>query len=580
MDTKTILARKQAAYDYLKTKWENWDDYERLFHNSLSSAITDTTRSHVFDPKLSTLIIERAYRVMSQNPTGKIKAISKNDEGAQRLMNLILDKYIIPNANAQFDWLTKLRMVDIYSNLYGNFFALVDWDIKPNGYVGPDMWLINIRDVFPQVGATSLEDSEYVIIRSWQPLSFFEARAKDKSYKNISKIITILKDKSNPSKDKREESQRTNKYDDSSGVAGKGYYEVLTMYERDKWTDYCVGADMIFREVNNPHDNGELPVVCKYSMPLLDDFMGMGDAERGQTMQHTINSIWNLYLDAVKMSIFPPTLINKDNIASMSSLKWSAGAKWLVRGQIGNSVSPVNLNPQGISTFNNTYNVAGAALLNMMGTTDTAVTAEVDSAFGKTPQALKMQAARENTRDNADRFYMESFITQAIRKMVNLVGQKNNGSVVVRMFKDEIEDLARSYPEVGEMYDEKSGKLTIKKGQIGDIRYDYEIVSGSTYAVDQEVQQKNLSMLMTMFTSQPQVMQMLAQDGYVVKLGELFSRLMANSGIRDWNKIIEQENPEQTLERTMNDAENQFIQAVQQMTVNGVPPQGGENVSY
>jgi len=581
-----ILERKQASFDYLKNKRTNWDNYERLFHNSLSP--TSDSRSHVFDPKLSTLLLERAYRVMAQNPTGKIKAISKNDEGASRLMNLILEKYIMRNANAQFDLLTKFRMTDIYSNLYGSFFALVDWTINQNGYVGPDMWMLNVRDVFPQVGAISIEDSDFVIVRSWQPLSFFESKRKNKEFTNISKIITKLEKKSNPLKDSADKSQRSDKeYPQAESTAGMGYYEVLTMYEKDKWTDYCVDADMDFREIDNPHDNGELPVVGKYSIPLLDDFMGMGDAERGGTMQHVVNALWNMYLDGVKTSFRPPLLINKDNIASMSSIKWGAGAKWLIRNQINNAIQPINLNPQGISTFNNTYQIANASLLNMFGTTDTAVTKQTEAGYGKTPEALKMQGARENTRDNADRYYMESFVKKVIKKMVNLMAKKNNGSVVVRMFKEEIEDLAKDYPEVDEMYDEKTGKLTISNGKIGNIKYDYEIVSGSTYLVDQEKQQQNVNGLIGMVMVNQTMMQQALQTGFVnignikISVGELFKRSIANSGLQDWNKIVEEEKPEDTAERVLGEAQQQFVQAVeqmsnpqQQMPPQGVPPQG------
>jgi hypothetical protein len=121
--------------------------------------------------------------------TGKVRAISKNDEGASQLMNLTLDKYVIPNANAQFDQLTKYRMVDRYSNIYGNYFVMVDWDVRGNGYEGPDMWLIPIRDVFPQVGAISLDDSDYIIVRSWRPMSFFEGLKKQDGYKNVPQIL-------------------------------------------------------------------------------------------------------------------------------------------------------------------------------------------------------------------------------------------------------------------------------------------------------------------------------------------------------------------------------------------------------
>ena len=250
---------------------------------------------------------------MAQVQTGKVVGASKNDEGDAKLKNLVLEKYVIPNANAQFDFLTKMRMVDMYSNLYGNFFTLRDWDVRKDGYVGPDVWLLNIRDVFPQVGAVSLEDSDYIITRSWRPLSYFEGLRKDKEYKNIAKIIAKLKDTAG-SKDTRDaeniSKRQSDQFSDEASARKAGYYEVLTQFERDRWVDFCVDADLKFRDIKNPHGDGTLPVDCKYSIPLLDDFMGMGDFERGASLQKTINSIWNLYLDGPKISIVPPTLVN------------------------------------------------------------------------------------------------------------------------------------------------------------------------------------------------------------------------------------------------------------------------------
>lgn len=571
-----ILTRKEAAYNYLREKRVLWDDLEKLFHNQLAGSITEQTKSQVFDPKLTTLTLERGYRVMAQLPTGKVRGMSKNDTSASHLMNLVLDKYVLPHANAQFDFLTKLRMIDIYSNVYGNFFAMVDWDIKANDYIGPDLWMLNIRDVFPQVGAVSLEDSDYVIVRTWQPLSWFESRAKKKEYKNMSKVIAKLKDKTG-SKDSRSSNdiskRESSQYPESIAANKAGYFEVLTQYERDKWTDFSVDADLVFREQDNPHENGELPVVCKYSIPLIDDFMGMGDFERGRSMQNVTNSVWNLYLDAVKMSIFPPALINKDNIAAMSSIKWGAAEKWLVRGQVDNAAKVLDLNPKGIATFNNTYNIASSALLNMFGTTDTTVTAETEAGYGKTPQALQMQQTRENTRDNADRFYMEQFLKKVMVKMVNLISKKQSKAITIRLFEDEIADLKRVYPEADEDYNEKTGKLSINTGKTGSILYDYEMVSGSTYAVDQKSQQENLGQLLQLFIQSPELVQVLSQEGYTLKIGELFKRIVASSGIQDWDKILEEKTDEEMADDTLAADKERLIQAVQQFEMNQVPPQ-------
>ena len=581
--TDTILKRKQASFDYLSTKRVQWDTWEQLFHNELKSAITDKTKSQVFDPKLSTLLIERSYRVMAQLHTGKVKAISKNDPGASALMNLTLDKYILPNANSQFDFLTKLRMVDLYSNIYGKFYGMVDWTINgKNGYVGPDMWLLNMRDVFPQVGSVSTLDSDEIIIRTWKSQSFFEGLLKGKrskdGYQNIPKILEKMKDTSGDkaSRDANSEGQRESKeYPSSQPGPNDGYYEVLSQYEGDKWTDMVAGGiDEIFREIDNPHDNGELPVVEKHSIPLLDDMNGMGDMERGESMQKVVNSVWNMYLDGVKMSIFPPLMVNKDNIASMSSLKWGPSRKWLVRNQINNAIAPVPLSPQGIQTFNNTYQAATGSLLNLVGTTDTAVTKDAEAGFGRTPQALKMQQARENTRDNADRFYMDQFTSNVIKKMVNLMSKKADGSTQIRMFQEEIEQLAEEYPEVKEMYDEKSGKLNINKNKMGSVLYDYEIVEGSSFAVDEDMQMKNLTSMIEMLTKNPQLIQEAQQRGIDINMGEMIKRVISKSGIQDWDKIVTEMKPEEQADQILQNDMAQFAQAIEQMQgIGQVPPQ-------
>lgn len=578
----TIKDHVQAAQDYLNLKRTQWDEYENLFYNRLDTGITSETKSQVFDPKLATLSIERANRVMAQMPMGKVRNISSNDEGKAKLMNLILDKYIIPNANSQFDLLTKFRMVDLYSNIYGSFYVFVDMVVNPNGYTGSDMWLLNIRDVFPQVGSISLEDSDRVVVRTWQPISYFENLNKKDGFINVDKIINKLKENKGGSKPGRDQDSMTQREinDLQAAVPGKngGYFEVFSMYERDHWVDYVSDADEIFRDQGNPHKNNELPVIQKHSNPLMDDPIGMGDFERGKPMQKVINSLWNMYLDAVKISIFPPVLLNKDNIASPSSIKWNPAAKWLGRNNIGNFAMPMNLTPQGVSTFNNTYQVSTASLLNIFGTSDTAISTEVDPGFGKTPQALKMQQQRENTRDNADRFYMEQFVKKVMNRFTNLIAKKQSSQITIRLFGDEIEELAQSYPEIAEMYNQDTGKLSIK-GNWGSTVFDYEMVSGSTYQIDEKATQDNLLSILDLFVKNPNLIQYLEQmEGKKVNIGELITRIISNSNIRDWDKIITDMNQpqgqgmEQDIEPMLQQQQQQFADFIGQMQGGGMNP--------
>ena len=298
-------------------------------------------------------------------------------------------------------------------------------------------------------------------------------------------------------------------------------------------------------------------------------------------MQNLIDSIWNLYLNAVKISIFPPTLINKDNVADANSIKFSAAAKWLMRNSPGSpgtsGAQTLNLSPQGTNTFNNVYQVATASLLNMFGTTQTSTSQQTDPGFGKTPQALQMQNARENAKDNVDRFYMEQFVTKVNKKYINLIRKKSSGKIQFRMFEDEIKQISQDHPDLAEIYDEKTGKLTIDKKKMGNLIYDYEIVSGSTYAVDQKQQQQNLIGLFTALTN-PAVYQLiqgeLQKEKKILNVGEMITRIFSNSGIQDWDKIIVDRTNDPTLQ--LDAQAQQFQQILQQMGgVNGVPAQPG-----
>lgn len=572
--------RHYQSDENLRSKRDKWTEAENIFFGVLQDSISNRTRSRVFDHKISTMILESEARVMATTGVGKVKAMSKNDQGAAALMNLMLDKYIIPNANAQFPLLVKHRMMHRNSKIYGNSFALIDWDVKRNGYVGPDLWLLDIRNVFPQVGAVSLDDSDFIIIRTYRPISFFEGLRGQKGYKNVDKIITQLKKKAG-NKESRDDDQKSerekNEYPDQ--ISSKdGYHEVDMMFERDRWVYAVPEVEYeILKDTENPNKDGELPVVNKYGIPLSDDFMALGDTERGKSMQYAINSSWNLALDSAKMSLFPPVLINQDAVIK-STIKRQAGANWLVRGNVGNVAQALQLSPQGVQTHQAIYNLANAAISNEFGTTDTSISSTTDSTFGKTPEALKQQQSRMNARDAWDKFYVDLYMTQVNKKFVNMMSNKQSSAIEIRMFAPEIRKLANQYPDIQEMYDEKAGKLRIKKGKTGSVLYDYEFVSGSSFAADEQKQLENLQATFAWLSNPqvgPYVEQRLEKEGTTVNFTKILTSIMSKN-TENWDEMIitqEKDTPgaEQDQE-IINQANEQFMQMVQ-----GI--QGGQDMT-
>lgn len=293
-----------------------------------------------------------------------------------------------------------------------------------------------------------------------------------------------------------------------------------------------------------------------------------------------INGTWNLYMDALKMSIFPPMIINKDNVASFSSLKPIPGAMWLGRNNVTNVASPVNLSPKGVETFNNTHQVAAGAIQSLFGQSDTSIAATTNPQLGKTPQALQMQAARENTRDNADKFYMEEFIRRTVKKMINLMTKKQSAAVSFRMFPEEIDLIAKDYPQIKDMYNEKSGQLTVKKGKDSSL-YDYEIVTGSTFATDAQTQQQNLEALMQLYFKSfvPPFGNLLdnklKEDNYKLDFGQLFKGIVANSGIDSWEKILVDMSMQEQADNMLTQHAQHFqgvLKDAQSQSLSNVPP--------
>ena len=121
--------------------------------------------------------------------------------------------------------------------------------------------------------------------------------------------------------------------------------------------------------------------------------------------------------------------------------------------------------------------------------------------------------------------------------------------------------------------------LTIDKEKTGSVVYDYEIVSGSTYAVDQQSQQQNMVMLLQLLLKSPELIQMISQEGYTIKMGELFKRVIPNSGVQDWDKILEEKTEQEKAEAVLQDDSERLAMAIEQMQMQQGPVGANMNMN-
>ena len=547
----------EAAKNALREQRETWDEKERLLLGRRTDKLSDSRKSQVTDASIGTLQWDRAARVVAQIPTGTSQAASKKDVGKNALMNIALTRHIIPNANSQYDHLTKLRVAKAYAGAWGAVPMMYDYRIDDE-YVGPDSWIINIRDFFPEPNKLTINDCNWVMISTTSTVGYLEDKLKKEGWDkaNIRKIIDEAKEGKKPSK--KDDPNRTGK--DSSllktDTASKGKHaeiELITKFERGKkgrWVTFAPDYEnLVIRDIKNPHKNGKIPVVLLQNFPRIDSIIGLSDIERGSTLQKAKDSLINLYLDGVKMSIFKPLKINPTGV-KMSSIRNSAGSKWLMDDT--SKVQEHNVSPQGINSFVGTYQFLDSALLNLNGTTNTTVASDQGSVTqGKTPAAIKSQQARENARDNWDRFMMEKFIEELYEGFINLMCEKQEKPVPIDLFETEIDQLiAAGMDDVAEVYESgKAGKLILKKSDIKS-KYRYLIDAGSTMAKDDSEELEALMQSFNLFSQVPA--EILASGGRQWDVSEHLKKILIKSGIQDWEKILPEvgtdEDPQQQID--------------------------------
>jgi len=442
--------------------------------------------------------------------------------------------------------------MDLYSLVYGTMFALCSWVVR-EGYIGPEMIPWPIRMCWPQPSVTSLDECNWFQLGAMKSLDWIKGRPKDdgsgNGWRNIDKLISSLKDDKDIAGDVKPDELRSYIEEEyfqymEGSVLSSPKVEIRTEYRKDRWLTYAPKYNILLRAMKNPYADekndwyGDLPVIAKDAFPLMDSIIGLGEFERGQTLQYALNSLWNLYLDGVKYSIFPPIHVQSTGNVTRSSIKWGAGEKWLMKTP-GKDVVQMQLSPQGLNTFQSTYQFLLSAILNQAGTTDISTPSNVDPTMGRTPQAVRFQVARESARDEWDRVMMEEMIVQREKRWINMIVKKLEKPVVIRLFGPEAEQIAQEYPDMLEFFDEKDkyGAIKATKEQI-QATYDFIPESGSTMKPDLEGEQATLDNLLQIIIKQPAILQIMREKGKDIDFAELMKRQLIARGVKDYDKII------------------------------------------
>lgn len=495
-------------------------------------SVSRQTKNGLTDSSTATIYLERAARVVSQLPTGNLTAAGKKDDGKAALMNIILQKWIYPNANSQSPFLQKLRQWQFYSSVYNYMLMHYDWTVRDDGYIGPDCWLWSPRNFVPAVGYASIDDMPYANAIAYCDAQDVEAWLKEDDSAGWNKtelqdLLTRLKKSGseqktdNSSPDSKRDSYITRQRQ-SSQPSGK--FMAVTRYETGEgghWVTFAPelqkGIDGVLRDIPNPHKNGKIPFIKKSCIPTFDNFYDIGDFQRAKPIQFAMDGLTNFYFMGIKRQILPPLVVNPNGVVKHTV---SQEANSIILENVKDSVRELQTGSQGLNTYQGTMTQFKGSLLNQAGTTDTTANQSnsLDPGFGKTPQAIQSLQQRQGARDNQDLFYLETSIETLINRMIGLIPVMATETIPIDIFSDDVKDIEEAgYKDVMEMLQAsssgQSAKLNIKPSALKGAEYRFILDDSSTIKQSKTDQLQALQQFGQIMSSNQNILTQLQDQG-------------------------------------------------------------------
>lgn len=588
---------------------QTFDPYEAMLMGNVYDTVSNSIDgSRITDSYSTTLAKERADRVMAKLPDGQTINMSSADVGKAAFMDILRQKWMYPNANAQHSLKEKLNMWDFYSSVYGYFPMFYDWNINVSGYNGPDCWLWNPRNLVPQQGRTSISDMEYVTALTWVNKSFLqdtlddakglkEGQAEAAAERNgthdadaemgenpaneggwnieaLELLVSLAERTTNPdpSKDSKVVRERL-------PMSQKRGVLLATRYEagfEGEWVTFAPDHGCIeVRRLKNPHKNGRIPFVIKYCQPLFDSFYGLGDFQRAKPIQFARDGLTNFYFKGIKMNLIPPVIANANGVVK-HTLDYREGAVMLET--IPNSIRRLETSTAGLATYQAAMDSLTGSLLSQFGSQNASITAgnSNNPSQGKTPQAIDLYSDKEADRDGAQRRHLEDAIEQLTSGFYSLVANIGTEKIPVTLFAQDVQDIIDAgYDDVEELFEnfkpnknKSAGVLTIDPAEFKDFDLRFRIEPDSTAQMNkQAIKQSIEEFLSTLGKFQNVITE---DPGITVHWDEIMKSYEDATGIPNASKFITFD------EKASQEAKSAAVQQQQQQVQNPVQLEGGQ----
>lgn len=418
------------ADEDLRVRIRDFDKRDLLFRTHIEKS-NWPYKALFFDPRVPTILWEKAARTFANKPRGRMSPREGGDALGAKINTELLNFQWDDNERVDsLPMLVKWIMMYINAKKYGASFGLAPWhfqrQVNPKTkkasvfYDGPNFKPWNNRDV--------LHNPSYSTIKNWIQLRGYptfgeltdvnDAARSKPIYKNLDILRDLLKREGKQGGDNR----ASNYVIKDKTIKGLQDYlgrdevfktiEVVTEYRPERWITFAPKHGLILRDIPNPYDHGQIPVVQLKFKQVDDDIYGLSEIEAVEKLQNIINAVGSQYLDAINMSLYAPLKVRNHNGAvQMHTLQFVAGAKWLMN----DPATDVMTHQQaitGVAEFLNTYRTLVSALQEAMGESSQGISNISPGSQNKTATEIRDTAVSRSAMDNFD----QVFLGEAMKK--------------------------------------------------------------------------------------------------------------------------------------------------------------------
>jgi len=504
--------------------------------------------------------------------------------------------------------LAKWALMDLNARKYGASFGICKWkyerkydsDAKKSypHFDGPDFEVLSNRDV--------LANPSYATIKNWcqvrsyptlQSLQQTNDAARSKPiYKNLDILQRVLREDAQVGGDQRS----TNYVVKDKSIKGLQDFlgrdevyrtvEVVTEYRCDRWITFAPKHGVILRDIPNPYKHGQIPVIQLKYYPIDQDLYGLSEIEPVEKIQKAINALLSQYIDAVNLTTYPIIKVKSTGGAvQMHTLNFGAGAKWMMQDPT-NDVVAGNFTPQGVREFPTTYRLLVGAMQEALGETSQGISGIDPGADDKTATEVRDTALQRSARDN----FNQQFLGDALKKQMMFWFSMNqqflfsNPQERIKIIRITGKDAIKYFQNVGldgegltdrsidmlsdentptdinisdftePLYPVSAAGVTVPKltmeddMQTGALILEPEDLSGNydyiadieSMRIPDEAQILQASKNMVETALNPAATQMLAQEGYKLKVKDLLEDFFEQLGKKDADKYFEKIQPQ------------------------------------